>query len=162
MKQDSRTRRLFAGRKKRLIVTAAIALVVLGGLGVYLYHPQGFQKGYDTSSPAYQRLKAAQAKPVPTDAHGLILYHGRIAEAYDGLGDTKKALESLLVADKHATEAKAGMSLNLTIAQHYKDLGDVQKAREYYQREIDRLENNEFRDDNAELIERLKTDKDKL
>lgn len=159
----SRVRQLLAGRKKRLLLVAAIAVVFVGGLGTYSYlHSQDSQKGYDTSSEAYQRLKELQAQPIPSDGRAKALYHVRVAEAYDSLGDTENALESLLTADKYASEAKIDLSLNLAIARHYEELGDTREAREYYQREVDRLTNNEFRDENAGLIESLKTEKDRL
>lgn len=152
--------------KKRVkLVLRALGLVtlvvVVVATAVYFLTPK--QITYDTSSPAYARLTALQARPIPKDDREKVTYYSHIADAYSELGDHQKALDTMLKADTYIKNrtVEAGQSVNTAVARYYKQIGNKDKAREYYQREIDRIKGDPTAADNVEVIqaiEKLKGD----
>jgi tetratricopeptide (TPR) repeat protein len=135
---------------------AGVLLVVVAVSAVI--YVKSREPDYAIASDTY--LEEAKKADMPTDKAGKISYYSRIgARAYEA-GDYKEALENYLLADGLITDRSltTGQTVNVGIALSYKMLGKKEEAREYYQREINRLQNT----DNEEVIQHLKEQKDKI
>jgi tetratricopeptide (TPR) repeat protein len=75
--------------------------------------------------------------------------------------DTKqfdKALEQYLLADKAITDRSptSGRSVNMSIGYCYEALGNKAKAKEYYQKELERIKSNAtYASQNTDFIQSL-------
>lgn len=156
MKSRGRTRIVLAG-----LITAVVLLVL--GWAVYgALQPK--QPVYDTTSEAYQQLQRAKKATKPADDARLTIYYMNIASAYRDLGDTRNALENYLIADKYREKSRSeDTTFNIAIAQLYRQQGDEQKAKQYFQREIDRAKaDTENSESNAAFIRQIEKEMEEL
>lgn len=139
-----------------LLIGIVVVLVVAGGV---IHHNRSTSQSsnFAADSPERLALKEALNQPFPSTDVERELYYLELSTAYDGVKQYDKALEMILKADKYITdeERSEGSSLNLTIAYAYKMVGNNSKAKEYYQREIDRLKNRADAADNADVIKNI-------
>jgi tetratricopeptide (TPR) repeat protein len=145
-----------------LITVAATVVIVLALVGSYFV----FNKDSPKQNPPQITTKQyeigrATSEPEPAAASDKVRYYANIADTYAGYGEYQKAVEAMLKADSFVTDRtfENGQSLNLGIAKLYKQLGQKDKARDYYQREIDRLASVP---DNTEALSSIKKMKDAL
>jgi tetratricopeptide (TPR) repeat protein len=126
-----------------------VGIIVLGGLGWYLI------AGRTSTTPEDRRLVQLKEETLPDESEDKVTYYARIGSAYFDAGDYDQALDALLKADKNITDrtVEGGRSVNLTLGLTYAKLEDKAKAREYYQREIKRLQ---AANGSAEVIANIK------
>jgi hypothetical protein len=149
-------------RSKRFLIGAAIAVVVLlvAGTSVFVLHKHNVK---NPESDAQLRLAQAKAPP-PDNVAKDTYYYSKLGSTYEENNDDKDALAAYEKADSLITaqERQGGYDLNLKLAQLYAQDGQKDKAKEYYQREIDVLSKGQFAADNKSLINSLKKKKDAL
>lgn len=150
----------------RLMMVVIAAVVLLGA--AYLvwmkFYPGSQEYKYDTSAPAYQTLLKLQRQAVPSEYVAKIEYYASLSSAYETLGNVKEALKTLLAADKLVEDRsiESGMSLNVALARLSQKNGDKDKARQYYQKEIDRIKNDPHASENQDVIKAIEGMKAKV
>ncbi len=119
-----------------VLVVIGVGLVVAGGLA--LYHHR--QQVAETRAQQKAVVKNAQELDLGTEPASRVAYYANLGGSYQNAGEYDKALQAFLSADKAIQDRSVnGVSVNLSIASVYRDLGDKQKAREYYDRELVRI-----------------------
>lgn len=127
-------------RKRRYAVLGLIMVVVVVS-GVFLWRAIDNRTSKIESITSLDLEKRLEDGP-PKDKDGKIDYYLQNSLDYRELGDNKKDLEQLLAADAEIKDRSlaTGTSINLAIARVYAKLGENSKAKEYYQRELKRME----------------------
>lgn len=133
-----------------------VSLLLIAGLIFALIQLRS--PNYDKDGYQYQRLQSSLKDPVPKDPAAKSEYYNQIAMNYTAIGDTKASLNALLEADKALTDRSvaSGLSYNVAIAGRYKELGKIQDAKKYYDREIKRIANSPEAAQNQEPLQYLR------
>jgi tetratricopeptide (TPR) repeat protein len=148
------------GRRFWLVLTTVVILVVAGGVATFLIVKNS---GNHQDTPSERALKRAQAPP-PANIDKDSVYYANLAAAYENNKDYQQALDNYLKADSMRTQQMkdAGYTFNVAIANLYARLGQKDKAKQYYQLEIDRVSQGEYADQNKAYIEGIQKLKDAL
>ena len=144
-------------RKKLIIVFLAVLVLITSGVIGYfeirdnINQKNIIQKNKEANN---QWLQATVGKPIPEDDQAKFYYYQDLATGYADVGKYKEALEAMqkadaLVKDRSAT---APYSANLGMAYIYSNLGNKSKAKEFYQKEIDRIKSIP---DNANVVQSI-------
>jgi tetratricopeptide (TPR) repeat protein len=138
-----------------VLVALGIVLVLVGILALRHHNQQVAAKREQTR----KAVVAAKILDTRDDNDSKIAYYVNLAGAYGQNGEYQKALDSLLAADKLITDRSVnGNSMNIPIAEMYTQLGNKEKAKEYYDREIKRIQGT----NNDETIRNLRALEDQL
>lgn len=151
--------RVTRSRRNKIILVALVAIALLGLSAATVWQIQTNNRDkVDKNSLEYQDLEALKGQAVPTDRREKIVYYIRLSGAYATLQQNKEALDALEKADSYLTteDRDNGLGVNLDLASLYRLNGDKDRARQYYQKEIDRLERSPDRKDNQPIIENIK------
>lgn len=154
MKVQIKRSRKFWALVGGIFVLAAVLTIV----GVIIY-----KKVTEPKSPistAQKYVQQAEQAPLPVDDIEKVSYYANQASAYYDAGDFQKALEAYLKADsfiKNRDPKKGGTrSVYLGIGDSYAKLGDKEKAKEYYQKEIDRRKAKGSSESSISIIQKKK------
>lgn len=153
-------------RKQAWVIGGVCAAILAGVLAwsAYSVLKTSYKVPYDTSSYRYTQLKTLLSEPVPASDSEKVTYYSNIAGVYEKLSDYPKAIEAMLKADSYIKDRSIenGQTVNIALARYYQARGDKGKAREYYQREIDRIKSDPEAAENAEVIKYIEQLKGKV
>jgi hypothetical protein len=155
--KQGKIRSLLKPSKKNLLLLGIVILIVGTGIGL-VFNGKGTTRQRDKAVTEDIRSQGIINTKEPSGIADKIAYYSTMGDIYETHKDFKKALDAYLKADSYIRQGNfSDQSANVAIARSYEALGNKSKAREYYQREIDRLSGTP---DNQEVIEYLKKQKD--
>lgn len=151
----------FSVSKKLLIIVVLVGLLCIVVCGALWKINQNELPPKNQVTIEEKRLEDAKKEPAPTTDREKYTYYSQIAAAYYDTGDYQAALDNMLKADSFIKDRSVdgGLSANIPIARYYEKLGNKLKAREYWQREIDRAKTAP---DNQQVIDYLTKSKDEI
>lgn len=140
--------------RKKIIIGFVVLIVVVALIGAFVLTWRVLDKKVNNQEVTKSTVVHLENRPIPDTKDEQLIYYTQIGEGYLLAENYQKALEAMLKADSLITDRTigTGTSANNGIARCYRALGNTVKAREYYQKEIDRLK---ISPENAETVKYL-------
>lgn len=125
-------------RRFRVIAVVVLLALLLVVGGLLFWYVRSRPSGPSAST---LRLQEVQERSIPGTKSDRYTYYANLGGAQFEAGDYEASLKSMKKADNLITDRSGSSSqtVNVSLAALYQKLGQKDKAREYYQREIDRL-----------------------
>lgn len=134
-------------RKKYALVFLAVLLVVVGGVGGYLFYKSKHKPAPAEFDPYADTISSLLNQPVPAEPMEQAFYYSQIGSNYEASArdlpakqqepKLKKAIEYYLKAQQVADDKKLpDVAFYAAIASDYQQLGDNAKAKEYWQKQL--------------------------
>ncbi|HSX28533.1 MAG TPA: hypothetical protein VLF60_03755 [Candidatus Saccharimonadales bacterium] len=152
-KSPTRTRQVFLGirgvvegysrRTLIMIVVGNLLLAagVIGGVWYYYGYHHKPKVQVDEENGDYRRVQKLKSQSVPSDPMSQVVYYSQLAQNYSSLKQYDQALQNFFLAQSSVERNKLQDSFDFTraIGDTYLAQGNKAKAKEYYNKEIDRL-----------------------
>lgn len=143
-----RIRKFFGKRRSRKVTIPLLILLValLVGLGSWyyfsVYRQSADETKIDQNDPYAKSIQRLEKGPVPKDPMDRAVYYSQIAENYETLKAHDQALEYYLKAQQAIDEGNLSQSLAFyrAIGDIYAEKHDKSHAKEYYRKELARLQ----------------------
>lgn len=132
--------------------------VVIGGIWYYLAHRKPAVVQLDPENAYTKNIRGLEKETPPSDPMDRAAYYSQLGSNYETLKVLDKALEYYLKAQEvvERNNLQNDISFNQSIGDMYVELKNPKKAREYYNKEITRLEAyKKLRPDDAEGADKL-------